>query len=143
MKVPRTFVPEKNLDKKIERAFQKFYKIASLIEPSIGNYWKKREHNPDSLITEYRHMKPAIECANIRSADYYGKEVSMTIFKLNKPANKCLEEISKGLESGMYEHYKHKCCLIKQDFMLVIKTLDDENGLEFFKNHHKHTFGFC
>lgn len=143
MKVPKVFIPEKSLDVKIERMTRSFHKIASLIEQNIGGYWKEREYNPDPLIREYKHMRSAMECANVQYAGYWEREVSMTIFQLDKPAKNCLEEISEELEKGLFKDYRCKYCLIKNDFILVLKTSLDDEGIELFKKHYQEKFGFC
>ncbi|MDP2907511.1 MAG: hypothetical protein Q8O03_06225 [Nanoarchaeota archaeon] len=143
MKVPKTFTPEKNLDEKTRRMAEGFSNIKQLIEKNIGEYWKEREYCPDPLITEYKHMKSATECANIQYACYWGKEVSITIFKLNKSAKKCMEEVSKELDKGIYEYSKYKTCLIKNEIAIILKTLSDTDGLEIFEKHYREKFGFC
>jgi len=143
MKVPKTFIPRKNLDTKIERMTRNFHNITPLIGQNIEGYWKEREYNPDPSITEYKHMKSVIECANIQYANYWEREVSMTIFKLKKPAKHCLEEINKEMEKGLYKDYKHKYCLVKHDFVIILKTSYDTDGIELFKKHYQEKFGFC
>lgn len=145
MKFPKVFIPEKNLDEKVMRIVRSFYTIKSLIIQDTGGYWNERDRYPDKLITEYKHISPlAIECANVQYGNYWkGEEVSMTIFKLKKPAKNCLEEISKEMEKGMFKHFKHKYCLIKYDIAIIFKTLSDTNGLELFKEHYQEELGFC
>ena len=131
MNIPKVFIPEKSLDEKVMRIIRSFKVIKPLIIQDIGGYWKERERYPDSLITEYKHLKDiAIECANVQYGNYLkGENVSITIFKLKKLAKNCLEEMSKEMEKGMFEHYKHKYCIIKYDIAIILKTSEDINGL--------------
>lgn len=143
MKVPNTFVPEKNLDEKTKEISEGFHTLRCLIEKEVEGYWKEREYYPDPLITDYKHIKSAVECANIQYANYWEREVSMTIFKMRKPAKDCMEEINTELEKGLYEHYRHKYCLVKHNFVIILKTLNDANGMELFKKYYQEKFGFC
>ncbi len=144
MKVPKVFIPEKNLDEKVMHIIRSFDTIKSLIIQDIGGYWKERECYPDPLITEYKHIIPlAVECANVQYGNYWkGEEVSMTIFKLKKSAKDCMEEILKELEKGLYKNCQYKYCMIKQDFVVVLKTSYDVEGLEIFKKHYQKEYGF-
>lgn len=144
MKVPTIFIPRKNLDEKTKKITESFHTLKCLIEKEIEGYWKEREYCPDPLIIEYKHMKSVVECANVQYVLHFtNREVSLTIFKFDKPAKNCLEEIDKELEHGLYENFKNKLCLIKYEFVIIIKSLEDSEGVETFKKHYQEKFGFC
>lgn len=144
MKVPTIFIPRKNLEEKTKQMAKNFPAIWYLIEEEIDYYYKEREYCPDPLITEYKHMKSVVECANVQYVLHFtNREVSLTIFKFDKPAKNCLEEIDKELEHGLYENFKNKICLIKYEFVIIIKSLEDSEGVETFKKHYQEKFGFC
>ncbi|MDP2909024.1 MAG: hypothetical protein Q8N77_04440 [Nanoarchaeota archaeon] len=146
MKLPQTFMPEKNLDDKTRKLTRNFKTIDDLIEEKIGAYYKEKAYHSSDILDNYEYIKSAVERANVyyQSPPYsLNKEVDVTIFRFNTNLKFCLKELSDEIKRGKYNKFEHIYCLVKDEFAVIIRTLTQQEDLELFKKHYQNKFGFC
>lgn len=152
MKLPQTFLPEKNLDNKIknlaktrkpERKFHEIYKIEELIEEKIGPYSGDFLFRPSE--PPYRYISSVAEHVRVlyHSTLKQSKSTEVIIFRMNSPAKDHVEEFSDEIDQGLLED-NNACFLIKDEFAIVlIAYTGNPKDLRLFKKHYKTKFGFC
>lgn len=126
MKVPKTFIPEKNLDEKIGNLVKDLItpnRINELIRDKIGDYNKNKEYYPDRSLPEYKHIPSAVECASIYYGYHNPEIIRVTIFRFDKPAKDFLNEINDEISHGHFQINKNIYQTIKNEFAVIVTTV--------------------
>jgi len=128
MKIPKTFIPEKNLSEKIGN-FVKDLTIPDsfneLIRDKIGDYNKNKEYYPDKSLSEYKHIVSAVECASIYYGYHNPEIIRVTIFCFDKPAKDFLNEITDEIFYGHFQINENIYYMTKNKFAMIITTVED------------------
>ncbi|MBU4502225.1 MAG: hypothetical protein KKA79_06520 [Nanoarchaeota archaeon] len=164
MKLPKSFVPSKNLDSRIERLSRDIYTIDHLVEERIETYNLERcedvlPKEGERYISNFHYIQKAIKLIGSKyESTIPWSLIYVHLLEFEERAKYHLYEIYNEVNRGIYLKYPHKAGIIRNEFAIIILPhspvevwnnpteedgyQDDLEGVEFFKRHYRKRHGF-